>query len=273
LSGDLTTPSSFYFYAHIMISPSNLLDNVAIVLKSPKFPGNIGAAARSCFNMGISELIIVRDEYPNHEEMAKMATHKAVHVLDGMKMHGRLEDALAPFGFVVGTTARLGKKRTIERPPREIIADILPLLENNRIALLFGPEDRGLSNDDLKYCQYHSCIPTAEFASLNLAQAVAVHCYELYYAIVEQTREDAAAPSYANSFQLEGMYHHVENALLKIDFLHEKSHNYWMKNIRQFLGRVRLTAKEANIVRGICRQFLWHQNQHTPDLQEDPNKL
>lgn len=252
-----------------MIVASHLLENVAVVLKKPKFPGNIGAAARSCYNMGISRLIIVRDEYPDTEEMAKMATHKAVHVLDKMEMHASLEDALAPFSFVVGTTARLGRKRTVERPPREIVTDILPLLENNRIALLFGPEDRGLSNDDLKYCQYTSCIPTADFASLNLAQAVAIHCYELYYAIVEQTRKNAAAPSYASTFELEGMYQHIENALLEIDFLHEKSHNYWMRNIRQFLGRVRLTAKDANIVRGICRQFLWHRDQLSPHRQED----
>ena len=255
-----------------MIVPSHLLDNVSVVLKKPKYPGNIGAAARSCYNMGISRLIIVRDEYPDGGEMAKMATHKAAHLLDTMEMHGSLEEALAPFAFVVGTTARLGRKRTVERPPREIIADILPLLENNRIALLFGPEDRGLSNDDLKYCQYTSCIPTAEFASLNLAQAVAIHCYELYYAVVEKTREKAAAPNYASTFELEGMYQHIENALLKIDFLHEKSHNYWMRNIRQFLGRVRLTAKDANIVRGICRQFLWHQDQLSPYPQEDHEK-
>lgn len=252
-----------------MTTPSHLLDNVAVVLKKPKYPGNIGAAARSCFNMGISKLIVVLDDYPNYEEMAKMATHKAVHLLDEMEMHANLEDALAPFGCVVGTTARLGRKRTIERPPREIIQDVLPLLKNNKLALLFGPEDRGLTNDDLKYCQFTSCIPTAEFASLNLAQAVAIHCYELYHAIVEQTREAAAVPHHATTFQLEGMYHHIENALLRIDFLHEKSHNYWMRNIRQFLGRIRLTPKEANIVRGICRQFLWHQEHRTADHQED----
>lgn len=252
-----------------MITPSSLLDNCAVVLKKPKYPGNIGATARSCFNMGISRLILVQDTPADYEEMAKMATHKAVHLIDEMEIRTSLVEALAPFGFVIGTTARLGRKRTVERPPREIMPDILPLLKNNQVAILFGPEDRGLTNDDLKYCQYTSCIPTAEFASLNLAQAVAIHCYELYYAVVQQTREDAAEPEYATNFQLEGMYHHIENALLKIDFLQETSHNYWMKNIRQFLGRVRLTPKEANIVRGICRQFLWHQGQYQTDQEKD----
>lgn len=242
-----------------MTDSNQLLANIAVVLKKPKYAENVGAAARTCFNMGISKLILVRDEVPQYEDMAKMATHKAVHLIDQMEVHENLAEALAPFSFVVGTTARLGRKRTVERPPRDIINDIIPLLATNKIAFLFGPEDRGLTNDDLKYCQHTSCIPTAEFASLNLAQAVAIHCYELYYAIVEMTREAAAEPEYASTFQLEGMFEHVEEALLKIDFLDEKSHHYWMRNIRQFLGRVRLSSKEANIIRGICRQFLWYQ--------------
>ncbi len=255
-----------------MIDSKTMLANLAVVLKQPKYAENIGAAARMCFNMGISELILVRDEAPTYEDMAKMATHKAVHLIDTMERHTNLEEALAPFSFVVGTTARLGRKRTTERPPRDIIREIIPLLAHNKIAFLFGPEDRGLTNDDLKFCQYTSCIPTAEFASLNLAQAVAIHCYELYYAIVEMSREEAAEPEYASTFQLEGMYRHVQEALLRIDFLDEKSQHYWMRNIRQFLGRVRLSSKEANIIRGICRQFLWHQKNHrdTQPREFDP---
>ncbi len=243
-----------------MNSPSPLLKNLAVVLHQPKFGENIGAAARSCCNMGICQLIVVRDFLPDYEDMAKMATHKAVHLIDTMEVHDRLENALTPFSIVVGTTARLGRKRTIERSPRDIIGEILPLLQNNRVALLFGPEDRGLTNDDLKFCQYVSSIPTADFSSLNLAQAVAIHCYELYATLVEQTREPASVPALATTEQLEGMYRHIENSLLAIDFLDEKSNNYWMQSIRRFLGRIRLTAKEASIIRGVCRKFLWHQN-------------
>jgi tRNA/rRNA methyltransferase len=249
----------------------SLLENAAIILKNPKYPGNIGAAARSCHNMGINKLVVVSEKAPDGEQMAKMATHNASHILESMEIHAQLPEALAPFSFVVGTTARLGRKRTIEQTPRDVIKEVLPLLTNNRVAFLFGPEDRGLTNDDLKYCQYTSSIPTADFSSLNLAQAVAIHCYELYYAIVEQTRETSAEPDYATSFQLEGMYKHVEEALLRIDFLNEKSHNYWMKNIRHFLGRIRLTEKDANIVRGICRQFLWYQGRnenHEPNSSD-----
>ena len=247
----------------------SLLNNIAVVLKNPKYPGNIGAAARSCYNMGIDRLIVIGDSRPEYEPMAQMATHNAAHILKTMEFHRELPEALAPFSFVVGTTARLGRKRTTEQTPRDVIKQLLPLLQTNKIAFLFGPEDRGLTNDDLKYCQYTSNIPTADFSSLNLAQAVAIHCYELYYSIVEETRETAASPEYANTFQLEGMYEHVEDALLKIDFLNKKSHNYWMRNIRQFLGKIRLTEKEANIVRGICRQFLWFNEQRSKNKEDN----
>lgn len=240
-----------------------MLENVAIILKSPKYPGNIGAAARSCYNMGIRQLILVSDTTPEKERMAQLATHNAAHILQNMKIYRSLPEALAPFSYVVGTTARTGKRRTAEQTPRDIMETVLPLLPNNKIAFLFGPEDRGLTNNDLKYCHNTSSIPTADFSSLNLAQAVAIHCYELYFAIVTSTRQPVALPEYASSFQLEGMYEHVENVLLKINFLNEKSHHYWMKNIRQFLGRLRLTEKDANIIRGICRQFLWYQGSKT----------
>ncbi len=138
------------------------------------------------------------------------------------------------------------------------IADIIP---NNKVAFLFGPEDSGLTNEELKYCHMTSSIPTADFSSLNLAQAVAILCYELHYGLIYDRKDVFPSPKYASTFELEGMYNHVEEALLKIDFLHEKNHTFWMNNIRQFLGKIRLSSKDSNIIRGICRQFLWYQGQ------------
>lgn len=241
----------------------SLLSHVAIVLVRPKFPENIGSAARVAFNMGVHRLIIVRDTVPEREPMAKMATHKAVPLIDNMEVHPTLEEALQPFSVVIGTTARLGKRRTLERTPRDVIEAVIPDLANNQLAIMFGPEDAGLTNDELKYCQYTSSIPTADFSSLNLAQAIAIHCYELYYQLVHAPNAFTPKPNIASSFELEGMYEHVEEALLRIDFLGEKSHTYYMNNIRQFLARIRLTSKDAKIIRGICRQFLWHQGRNS----------
>jgi tRNA/rRNA methyltransferase len=236
----------------------HLLDNVSIVLMEPKYPENIGAAARCAINMGISKLIIVRREEPDREKMLKMATHKAAHLIDSLQHFQELEQALAPFSYVVGTTARQGRKRHIENSPRFIFDSLLPMLQDNQVALLFGPEHRGLTNEDLKYCQMTVTIPTADFSSLNLAQAVAILCYELYWTVMYSQKTTTFTPKLANNYQLQGMYEHVEEMLNRIGFLNTNDSTYWMRNIRHFLGRVGLRAKEAKIIRGFCRQFLWY---------------
>ena len=245
-----------------MYIDTSILNNVAIVLVRPKFPENIGAAARSAMNMGLSRLILVSDREPDKEAMAKMATHKALHIIEGMEIHKNLEDALAPFAYIIGTTARRGRQRGSERSPRQLMGELADFLPNNQAALMFGPEDSGLSNDELKYCQAVSAIPTAGFSSLNLAQAVAIHCYELYHCLIHDQKDLEPVTRCATSFELEGMFQHVEEALVEINFLEEKNHSYWMNNIRKFLGRMQLTSKESNIIRGICRQFLRYQEHY-----------
>ncbi len=239
-----------------MTFDTSLLDHIAIVLMEPKFPENIGSAARAAWNMGISRLIVVGSVPPDPERMAMMATHKAAHLLESMQFHHSLETALAPFSRVVGTTARRGRQRIREKGPREVVSEILPLLADNEVAFLFGPEDRGLTNDDLKYCHLLSSVPTADFSSLNLAQAVAIHCYEIYHGVVHCQKGMAQSSRLATTFELEEMYRHLEKTLLTIDFLQDKSHDYYMNNIRQFFGRMRLSPKDSSIIRGICRQFL-----------------
>ena len=239
----------------------HLLDNIAIVLVEPKYAENIGAAARCAMNMGISRLIVVHAEAPDQEKMLKMATHKAAHLIEDLKRFTTVEEALAPFSHVVGTSARQGRKRRIENSPRYMLDTILPLLENNQVALLFGPEHRGLTNEDLKYCQTTVTIPTADFSSLNLAQAVAIICYELYWGIMYSGKAVQSTPKLASSYELEGMYEHVEKLLNQIGFLRTDDSSYWIRNIRNFLGRVGLRAKEARIIRGFCRQFLWYDDQ------------
>jgi len=234
----------------------SLLSQLTIILVRPKYPGNIGAAARIAWNMGIENLIVVSDQLPEREPMAQMATHKAAHLIDNLRLCTTLPEALAPFSIIIGTTARRGRQRIIERSPREIVETILPQLENNRTALVFGPEDSGLTNEDLKHCQLLSAIPTADFSSLNLAQAVAIHCYEIYYGIVHSQKDMLPSPKLASSFELESMYTYLEESLTQIEFLGEKNRTYWMNNIRQFLTQRKLSSKDTNIIRKICKKFL-----------------
>jgi tRNA/rRNA methyltransferase len=242
-----------------MVNDISLLSRLAIVLVRPKIPENIGAAARIAWNMGITRLILVRDSQPEREPMVKMATHKAAHLIDHLEIYRNLSEALADFTVVVGTTARRGRQRFVAQTPREMVEALLPLLANNQVAIVFGPEDTGLTNDDLKYCQMTSAIPTADFSSLNLAQAVAIHCYELHYGIVHASKDMAPAPQLATSFELESMYAYLEKSLIAIDFMGEVSHTYWMGNIRNFFNRIMLTSKDANIIRGVSKKFLLRQ--------------
>jgi tRNA/rRNA methyltransferase len=241
-----------------MKSRASLFSQVAVVLVRPKIPENIGAAARICWYMGINRLILVRDSLPEREPMAKMATHKAAHLIDNIEVYQSLEEALSDFSVVVGTTARRGRQRFVQQTPREMVDALLPQLPNNRVAILFGPEDTGLTNEDLKHCQMSSAIPTADFSSINLAQAVAIHCYELYYGIIHAAKDMTPAPQLANSFELESMYSYLEESLFAIDFIEDASHTHWMHNIRRLLNRIKLSPKDANIIRGVCKKFLLH---------------
>jgi tRNA/rRNA methyltransferase len=244
------------------------LANVAVVLVEPKFPENIGAAARVATNCGITRLLVVRRVKPDREKMLRMATHKAAGLIERMELCADLETALADFAVVIGTTARQGHLRRPPNHPRVTMAKVAPLLAKNRTALLFGPEDRGLSNDDLKFCRFTSTIPTADFASLNLAQAVGIHCYELYNELLFGPAGAVAAThaaKQATTGEMEGMYGHMEEVLRRIEFLKTTNHeqdDYWLNSIRKVLGRVGLQGREVKIIRGFCRQFLWYERQH-----------
>ncbi len=250
------------------------LAQVGVILVRPKFPENIGASARIASNFGINRLTVVTKEEYDQERMLKMATHKAAHLIRDMRLCRTTAEAAEPYHVLVGTTARQGKRRLADQTPREVMVELLPLLADSRVALMFGPEDTGLSNEDLDFCQFASTIPTAGFSSLNLAQAVAIHCYELSTAVNAHPFAAIPKSDYANSFDLQGMYAHIEEALASIAFLRDTNRVYWMRNIKQFLGRVRLKKKEASLIRGVCRKLIWHMRRDQvllpePDLPTD----
>ena len=242
-------------------SAADLLANVAIVLVRPKYPENIGAAARSAKNMGINQLLVVHNELPDRERMSKMATCHARDLIDGIRLYQNLADALTEFSWIVGTTARQGRQRRLITSPENMVAGLLPKLNNNKIALLFGPEDTGLTNEDLKFCNSVTTIPTADFSSLNLAQAVAILCYEVYKGVLSSRGWKKISPKLASSYEFETTYGLIEEMLRCIGFLKETDYDHWMKNIRHFLGRVELKARDTKFLQLICRQIIDHSSQ------------
>jgi tRNA/rRNA methyltransferase len=232
------------------------LQNIAIVLQGTRYPENIGAAARAMLNMGIERLILVDPQNYDLVRINKMATHAASTVVERLEIYDTLKEALAGFNYVVGTTARLGGQRKVVSSPAKLAQKLAPLSDQNRIAVLFGPEDRGLSNVDIRSCHTLVNIPTAEFSSLNLAQAVMVTCYELFRFSLDKPGE--FAPRLANQHELEAMYDQLKDVLMRISFINSDNPDYFMNNLRHFSARMQLRAKEVQIIRGICRQVNWY---------------
>jgi tRNA/rRNA methyltransferase len=235
------------------------LENIAVVLVEPQIPENIGATARAMNNMGITRLLVVNPENCDLSRIVKMATGTSIDIVEQMEVCDDLLQAIGPFHYVVGTTARTGAQRPALTTPRRLAQDLIPIAQNNRVAILFGPEDRGLSNEHLRYCHTITTIPTSRFSSLNLAQAVMILCYEIFLAGKEPAEE--VLPRLANKFELEGMYAHLKEVLTKIGFIDPQNPEHWMLNIRRFLSRVPLRAREVRVIRGICRQMDWYSDQ------------
>ena len=204
--------------------------------------------------MGINHLLVVEPHQLDEEEMKRRATHVAADIIDNIQYYASLEEALSAFQYVIGTTARLGSARGPVISPREMAARVAGMAAENKIALLFGPEDAGLTNDDLRFCHLVVNIPTAEFKSLNLSHAVMILCYEIFSFQGPGTH---FKPKIATSRELEGMYGQIKDLLATIGFLNFQNPDYWMMHIRRLLYRVDLQSREVRIIRGICRQMKW----------------
>ena len=231
------------------------LNNIAVVLNRPRYPENIGEAARAVMNMGINRLIVVDPENFDIVKILKMATHAASDIVKSIRMYDTLQEALKSYQYVVGTTARLGGERQVVGNPSEIAAHLIPISAENQIAVVFGSEDRGLVNEDIRLCHVLINIPTAEFSSLNLAQAVMVVCYELFKASLSEKK--TFVPRLASRHELDGMYEQLKEVLVKISYVNPENPEYWLNNIRHFFTRIGLRAKEISIIRGLCRQVNW----------------
>jgi tRNA/rRNA methyltransferase len=232
-------------------------DHITIVLQGPKYSGNVGSIARSAKNMGIGSIFVVRDTPLVDEEMKQMSTHFAADLVENIRNFNSLGEALAGFQYVVGTTARKGHGRGPLISPREAAQRIADMTQNNEVALLFGPEDTGLSNDDLHYCHAMVTIPTApQLTSINLSHAVMILCYEIY--VARMPAAERFTPHLARSVELEGMYDQVKALLTKIGFLNPENPDYWMMHLRRLFARTHLSSKEVKIIRGICRQIDWY---------------
>jgi tRNA/rRNA methyltransferase len=237
----------------------NRAAHFAFVLFRPRAAGNVGAAARALKNMGFADLRIVAARRPAGAAAQKMAVHGR-DVLDSARLFPDLERATADCTITVGTTARRGPYRAGAEPPRAAAAQLVTLAPSNRIAFIFGPEDFGLTNRELKLCQRLITIPTAsEYSSLNLAQALLVVAYELRLALAaaEPAAKTAEPPQFAAVREVNAMHERMARALVRIGFLPAENPDHIMFALRELFGRSGLAPREVDILSGIARQIEW----------------
>ena len=247
------------------------MEQLAIVLFKPKSSGNIGAVARALKNMGLADLRIVAPARFNRRVASAMAVH-AGDVLDKARIYPNLIDALEDSTLTVGTTCRPGLYRSSAQALREMAADLALESRVNRIAVIFGPEDSGLTNQELKLCHRLLTIPTApDYRSINLAQAVMLVAYELMMAS-DATHDRAALDDIAGLVEnpnrpelisrapaqaVEAMLERLADALVSIGFIPANNPDHIMFAIRNILGRSGLSPRELDILNGLAHQIGW----------------
>lgn len=230
-----------------------MLDQIRIVLVNTSHTGNMGSAARAMKTMGLTQLVLVDpQEQPDDNAVALAAG--ASDILANARIVSTMDEAIADCSLVIGTSAR---SRTLSWPmldPREAAEKLVTEGMQRPVALVFGRERTGLTNDELQKCHYHVAIPAnPEYSSLNLAMAVQTLCYEVRMRwLQEQTPEpEEERTDYPSAEQLEGFYQHLQQTLLKTGFISEEHPGHVMSKLRRLFNRARPEAIELNILRGI----------------------
>lgn len=238
------------------------INTVKIVLVEPAGERNIGSIARVMRNMALNQLVIVNPRCNPFSEDARIMAVHGVEVLDNAKIVDSIPTALQGCQRAIATTARNRGIPTSLEKPRDVIKWLLA--KNINSALIFGPEDRGLSNQELSYAQRFVCIPSnPEYPSLNLAQAVAVCAYELYQEFLNQSQENITEinpeemEDLADLKALEGYYQHLESVLLQVNYLYPHTAKVTMEKIKRIANRSQLKTQELAMLRGMLRQVEW----------------
>ena len=239
----------------------DILDNIRIVLVEPISGGNIGSVCRAMNNNGITDLAIINPRPETDWEDASKLSCKANAQLEARKEFSTLKEAIAGCTVVAGTSARTGFYRDTAHSPREFASIALESAKDHGIALVFGREDKGLSNEELALCTHIIQIPSSElYTSLNLSHAVTVCCYEIFAASgTFQSSEEKAEE--ANSELRERMFDVWREMMIKTEFTHEQKLEHMMMGLRRIFSRGKLTVPDVKILMGLAKQSIWVSNQ------------
>jgi TrmH family RNA methyltransferase len=234
-----------------------MLDDIYFVLSHTTHPGNIGAAARAMKTMGLQHLRLINPrQFPSAE--ATQRASRADDILARAKVFSSVEEAIADQTLIIGTSAR---SRTLPWPmlePRELAEKIASEPEQRPVAILFGTENSGLTNEELQLCHYHVCIPTnPDYSSLNIAQAIQIIAYEMrmaarqYGAVKEQKIEsDDPGEALAKAEQVEQLFQHLQQVMEHTGFYDPSKPRLIQMRLRRLFNKARLTDSEIRLLRG-----------------------
>ncbi len=228
-----------------------MIDNVRIVLVNPSHPGNIGATARAMKTMGLKHLYLVNPKsFPNVNATAMAAG--ADDVLANATVTASLAEALVGATIVFGTSARERSLSLTTHHPQKAAQIIAKQSSSNNVAVLFGRENNGLTNEELAMCNYHIHIPTnPTFSSLNIAQAVQLIAYEISNAEKTEHLTFVTKEKLATIDEIQNLYLHLAQGLQTIKFLNSNNEKRIMAKLKRLFNRVQLEETEVGILHGI----------------------
>jgi tRNA/rRNA methyltransferase len=243
---------------------NNVLDNIRIILVGTLYCGNLGQVCRAMANMGLRHLVLAAPALDGNWEQAEMFAVHARDILEQRREYATLREAVADCAFVAGTTARGGLYRQHVKTPAEIAPQLLTLAKQSTVALVFGREDKGLSNAEIACCTHLIRIPVDPgYESLNLAQAVLICAYELYSATGQyQPPLEKSEPALSErKLQLTDMWRAM---LLEVGFMKEDKADHMMQGIQRIFSRGVFTDDDVSIMMGVARQARWAAHNGSP---------
>lgn len=241
------------------------LADIRIVLVETSHSGNIGSVARAMKNMGLNQLVLVNPQQEIDGKAVALAAG-ASELLQQARIVSSLAEAISDCGLVVGTSAR---PRTLAWPgldARECGERTVSEAQRHPVAVVFGRERNGLTNDELQQCHYHLHIPAnPEYSALNLAQAVQIVTYEMRMAALSGSHKQVAAAEYPPAAEVERFYQQLEQTLRHVGFILPRHPGQVMQKLRRVFARARPETQEMAILRGILATMTKATTTPTPD--------
>lgn len=237
--------------------------NIRIVLCNPQHPGNVGASIRAMVTMGFLDLVLVNPRHYPHDQIETLASD-AVKYLNKIVVASSLTEGIADCQLVIGLSARLRDLSPKIVTPEACANICINYSQESRVALLFGAESTGLTNDELLNCHYQVIIPTDRwYSSINLSQAVQIMCYLLHSQALTTAQIDNAINKLASQKDMELFFKQLELVLKRKKFLDATNPRRLMHRLKRMFNRIQMETTELNILRGILASIEHDLNEHS----------